>query len=79
MVKQSAGIADDDKQPMLTGVAAGAATVMALWVGWALVARWRPGLRYHPGHLVGWQWYSRLTMNVGGLLGGLVAIGIVHS
>jgi hypothetical protein len=73
-----AGISDHDKQPMLTGVAVGLATVMALWTGWGVIARRWPGLKYHPGRLLGWQWYLRLTMNAGGLIGGLVAIGILN-
>lgn len=73
-----AGISDDDKLPMLSGVAVGLAAVMVVWPGWGLVGRRWPGLKYHPGRLLGWQWYLRLTMNVGGLIGGLAAIGIVN-
>jgi hypothetical protein len=73
-----AGIADGDKQPMLTGAAIGVVAVLMLWLGWALIARRRPGLKYHPGRLKGQRWYLRLTMNAGGLIGGLLAIGIVH-
>jgi hypothetical protein len=73
-----AGIADADKQPMLTGVAAGVVSVLALWVAWALIARRWPGMKYHPGGLRGRRWYLRLTMNAGGLIGGLAAIGLVH-
>jgi hypothetical protein len=72
-----AGISDDDKQPMLTGAAIGLVVVLALWLGWAQIARRRPSLKYQPGHLIGWPWYLRLTMNAGGLIGGLVAIGII--
>jgi hypothetical protein len=77
-VLSAAGISDDDKQPMLTGVAAGLVVVILLWAGWGLIARRRPGLKYDPGQLKGWQWYLRLTMNAGGLIGGLAAIGIVN-
>ena len=77
-VLSAAGISDEDKQPMLTGVAAGVVVVMVLWIGWGLIARRRPGLKYHPGRLKGWQWYLRLTTNAGGLIGGLAAIGIVN-
>lgn len=73
-----AGISNDDKQPMLTGVAIGVIVVLALWLGWALIARRRLSLKYHPGRLKGRQWYLRLTMNAGGLIGGLTAIGIVN-
>jgi hypothetical protein len=73
-----AGVSDQDKQPMLSGVAAGAAFVLVLWLGWGLAGRLRPGLKYDPAYLRGWQWYLRLSMNLGGLVGGLAAIGIVH-
>jgi hypothetical protein len=75
----AAGIADRDKQPMLTGVAIGVVLVLTLWVGWALIGNRWPGLKYHPGVLRGGQWYLRLTLNAGGLIGGLAAIGITHS
>lgn len=74
----AAGISDDDKQPMLTGVAAGLAVVVVAWTGWFLVAHRMHALTYHPGRLKGWQWYLRLTMHAGGLLGGLAAIGIAN-
>jgi hypothetical protein len=77
-VLSAAGISDEDKQPMLTGVAAGVVVVMVVWIGWGLIARRWPGLKYHPGRLKGWQWYLRLTTNAGGLIGGLAAIGIVN-
>jgi hypothetical protein len=73
-----AGIADDDKQPMLTGVAIGVTLILTLWLAWGLIARRRPHLKYHPARLKGLHWYLRLTMNVGGLIGGLAAIGIVN-
>jgi hypothetical protein len=72
-----AGIADDDRQPMLSGVAVGVVVVLALWVIWALIANRRPGLEYHPGGLKGRRWYLRVTMNAGGLIGGLAAIGVI--
>jgi hypothetical protein len=73
-----AGIADDDKQPLLSGAAVGVVVVLALWVIWALIANRRPGLRYHPGGLKGRRWYLRVTMNAGGLIGGLAAIGLIN-
>ena len=73
-----AGVGDDDKQPMLTGAMIGVLVILALWVGWALIARRQPRLKYQPGRLVGRRWYLRLTMNAGGLIGGLAAIGIVN-
>jgi hypothetical protein len=73
-----AGIADDDKQPMLTGVAIGVGVVLALWLSWALIGNRWPGWKYRPHVLRGWQWYLRLTMNAGGLIGGLAAIGIIN-
>jgi hypothetical protein len=74
----AAGIADGDKQPMLTGVAIGLAVILTLWLGWAVIARRQPSLKYHPGRLKGLRWYVRLTMNAGGLIGGLAAIGLVN-
>ena len=74
-----AGVSDDDKQPLLSGAAAGLVTVLVLWLGWGLIARRWPGLKYQPGRLKGWQWYLRLSMNAGGLIGALAVIGIVNS
>ncbi|MEU2787321.1 MULTISPECIES: hypothetical protein [Streptomyces] len=71
-----AGVSDDDKRPMITGVLLGLVFNMAIWVGWALIARRRPGIKYHPGRLKRWRWYLRVSMNIAGVIGGLAGIGL---
>ncbi|MER6496102.1 hypothetical protein [Streptomyces griseorubiginosus] len=73
-----AGISDDDKQPMLLGVLVGIIAVYALWSCWGLLVRRRPAFKYHPARLKGWQWYLRISTNIGGLIGGFAGIGIVN-
>ncbi|MFI1408782.1 hypothetical protein ACH4Y0_02405 [Streptomyces sp. NPDC020707] len=71
-----AGVSDDDRQPMMAGVALGLVFNMAIWVGWALIARRYPGIKYHPGRLKRKRWYLRVTLNIAGLIGGLAWIGL---
>ncbi|MZD58718.1 hypothetical protein [Streptomyces sp. SID5606] len=73
-----AGVSDDDKLSMMSGVLVGLAVILVIWVGWALIARRYEDIKHHPGHLKGWRWYLRLSMNVAGLIGGLVGIGLAN-